>query len=325
MRLWHLPARPLPVVTRPIAGETIPSYARRLAAANDLTSYAILRALGQLTWTGPGKHLLMRDARLNDQAASRLEAYTAIPRSRLARALPALTSHLHPGDVLPSNRPALCFRATQTRQPCRECELAASGPSGPGALVRPSWTPLLCQRHRRWLGHPHETIQHDLAAAGDVLAAYRRLKGLLARSGDHTWAWNEFQAAWNMARSWAEADIQRMPALSKRWHDRAVTLGISPLVTTKAGKRPHWIVAFPEAVALTAILTDLDLRRHVALEWDDRPLYRRIAASIGEQSNPAWPSYNDPVRKWARVHRARFEQLRGWSWGRPSPPPERFK
>ena len=116
-----------------------------------------------------------------------------------------------------------------------------------------------------------------------------------------------------------------MPALAQRWHDRAAALGTPALVTTRAGKRAPWIVAFPEAVALAMILTDLDLRRHVALEWDDRPLYRRIAASIGEQRYPGWTYRNDPVRRWTRIHRARFEQLRYGSWRRPLPPPERFK
>lgn len=141
MRLWHLPASPLPVVTRPRAGETLPSYARRLAAANDLTPYAILRALGHLR-TGPGKHLLVCDARINEHAAARLEAYTGIPRERLARAMPAMTRQIHPGDTLPPDRPALCFLRMQTRPPCRKCELAATSPSGPAALVLPGWTPL---------------------------------------------------------------------------------------------------------------------------------------------------------------------------------------
>lgn len=116
-----------------------------------------------------------------------------------------------------------------------------------------------------------------------------------------------------------------MPALAQRWHDRATALGTTALVTTPAGNRASWIVAFPEAVALTAILTDLDLRRHITLEWDDRPLYRRISASIGEQPNPSWPRYIDPVRRWVRIHRARFEQLRYGAWRRPLPPPGRFK
>jgi hypothetical protein len=323
VRLWHAPARPLPVTTRPVAGETLPSYARRLAAANDLTPYAALRALGQLR-TGVGKHLLICDAMINEQAAARLETYTGIPRERLARAIPAVTRPMHPGDTLPADRPALCFLRVQTRPPCRKCELAATGPAGPAALVLPSWTPIVCHRHRRWLGPAHDTTQHDLSPAPDVLAAGRRLAGLLTRSSDRAWTWSEFLTAWNIARDWAGSGIQHMPALGRRWHDRAAALGTPEFVITPAGKRAPWIVAFPEAVALTAILTDLNLRRHLALEYDDRPLYRRIAASIGEQRDPAW-AYHNPVRRWARIHRTRFEQLRYAAWRGPIPPPERFK
>ena len=66
-------------------------------------------------------------------------------------------------------------------------------------------------------------------------------------------------------------------------------------------------------------------RRHVALEWDSQPFYQRVTESVGEQSYPTWPYSTDPVRRWARFHRARFEQLRAWSWGKPPPPAERFK
>ena len=116
-----------------------------------------------------------------------------------------------------------------------------------------------------------------------------------------------------------------MPALAQRWHARTAALGTAATVTTHAGTRASWIVAFPEAVALAAILTDLNLRRHIALQWDDRPLYKRISASIGEQRYQAWACHNAPVRRWIRIHRARFEQLRNRAWRRPLPPPERFK
>jgi hypothetical protein len=324
VKLWHAPARPLPVAVRPVAGETLPSYARRLAAANDLTPYAVLRALGHPRTT-IGKHLLICDARINEHAAARLEAYTGIPRERLARALPAMTRQMHPGDTLPPDRPTLCFIRAQTRPPCRKCELAATGADRPAALALPGWTPLVCHRHRRWLGPADDTTQHDLSAAPGILAAGRRLAGLLARSGDRRWAWREFRTAWNITRDWPGPALQRMPVLAERWHDRAAALGTSTFVTTPAGNRASWIVAFPEAVALTAILTDLNLRRYIALEYDDRPLYRRISASIGEQRYQAWAYHNAPVRKWVTIHRYKFEQLRIGAWRMPLPPPERFK
>jgi hypothetical protein len=47
-------------------------------AADSLSPYTILRGLGELR-IGAGKHLLVCDARINEQAAARLEAYTGRP------------------------------------------------------------------------------------------------------------------------------------------------------------------------------------------------------------------------------------------------------
>jgi hypothetical protein len=77
----------------------------------------------------------------------------------------------------------------------------------------------------------------------------------------------------------------------------------------------------PSAVTLATILTDLDWRRHVALDWDNQPFYQRIAESIGEQSYPSWPLQ----QRLGPLPRARFQQLRAWSWGKPPLPPQRFK
>jgi hypothetical protein len=71
VKLWHAPARALPVTVRPLGGETVISYARRLAEANELPATAIMRALGQLS-QGSGYHLFEHDAWLNEQALDRL-------------------------------------------------------------------------------------------------------------------------------------------------------------------------------------------------------------------------------------------------------------
>ena len=318
MRLWQAPARALPVTARPVGGETIVSYARRLSAANDLPPTTVLRALGQLTGNGSGKHLLICDARLNEQAATRLESYTGIPKARLARALPALSAHQH--RTLPQDRPALCFLRAHPRPACRQCELAASGPFGPAVLILPGWTRMTCRRHRRWLGLAGETTQHDLSPARDIFDADRRLAGLLARSGRSTWTWGEFITAWNIAQDWTERQPGRMPTFTKRWRDRAAALGI-----TQAGKQPPRIVTFPEAVTLAALLTDLDWRRDVALAWVDTPFYKHAAKAIGEPSYSPWTLLNDPFRWWIRYHRARFEQARHRPWGRVPPPAQDFR
>jgi len=317
VKLWTVPARLLPVTVRPAGGETVVSYARRLSAANELPPTAILRALGQLTNTGSGKHLLICDAWLNEQALGRLEAYTGIPRARLARALPTLRWKEPPTlKPLPADRPALYFRRTgpRARPSCRHCQLAASGQSGPVILVLPGAVPLVCRRHRRWLGLADETSQYDLSGCKEILAADRRRIRLLARSSDRRWTALTFLEAWNMTQAWTACDPRRMPAFSQRWRDRATALCI-----TATGKRPPRIVTLPEAVTLASILTDLNWRRYVALEWDYQPFYQHIARSIGEQSYPRWALINDPISTWIRIHRARFADVRHSAWRHPSP------
>ena len=131
MRRWLQPARALPVTLRPVGGETVNSYALRLSAANGLGSTAVLRSLGQMTETS-GRQLLERDSWLNNQALARLEAFSAVSRQRLLRALPALSqgapsSRLEP---LPDDRPALHCYIPQPKPwlACRACTLSADGP-----------------------------------------------------------------------------------------------------------------------------------------------------------------------------------------------------
>jgi len=157
MRLWQLPARALPVTLRPLGGETIISYARRLAEVNGLAPTAIMRALGQVI-PGSGYHLLDHDAWLNDQAIARLEALSALPRHRLATALPALRwgpPRWFP--PLPEDSPALrCYRPWPAARPaCRPCaaRLRRHRRHGPGpaagitAALPPS--PALARPRRR--------------------------------------------------------------------------------------------------------------------------------------------------------------------------------
>jgi hypothetical protein len=186
-------------------------------------------------------------------------------------------------------------------------------------MVLADASPIVCQRHKRWLGTPPETVQYDLSAARDILTATRRRTRLLARSPDRKWADSIFQAVWSMTQDWTECDPRRMPVFSQRWRARAAALGIT------TGKWPPPVVTFPEAVMLTAILTDLNWRRYVALEWDIRPFYQHVADSIGEQSYPRFFLRNDPIGRWIEGHRARFRDIRLRSWAPPLPEIRHFK
>jgi len=311
MSLWQLPARALPVTLRPLGGETVISYTRRLSEANDLAPTAIMRALGQVI-PGSGYHLLDHDAWLNDQAIARLEALSALPGHRLATALPALRwgpPRWFP--PLPEDSPALrCYRPWPAARPaCRPCALRASGGTAATALVRPQASPLLCRRHLRWLGGAAETAQTDISAAPEILTAHRRYQQLLARSGDRDWAAASIGAAWGITTHWAQ-DPSRRPRLRSRWQDRASRLGLT-------GPPSQPAVTFPEVVALAQVLTDLDWRRHVAMvrEWQLDLFYQRIARRLGEPSCQA-PSRSDPIVTWAAGHRNRFARIRDSFWSR---------
>ena len=221
MRRWLQPARTLPVTLRPIGGETVNSYTLRLSAANGLIPTAILRSLGQ--FTERSGHLLARDSWLNDQALARLEAFSAISRPRLLRALPALRQgppSSRPGP-LPGDRPALHCYIPQPRPwpACRLCTLRASLGTTPSALVRPPLSPLICSRHQRWLGTSDEPADTGISAVPEILTAYRRFQRLRS-SSDPQMAADCIQAAWNITRAWAREPHCR-PRLRARWRSRA--------------------------------------------------------------------------------------------------------
>jgi hypothetical protein len=118
--------------------------------------------------------------------------------------------------------------------------------------------------------------------------------------------------------------MKYMPAQEQRWRAQAAAFGIPAFTGSGVTTTASAIVAFPEAVALAAITTDLSIRRHAALNWDASPLYQRIGAALGESPRPGW-THNDPAHRWAHAHYDRFDRVRRESWGRPLPPPERFK
>jgi hypothetical protein len=310
VKLWQAPARALPVTIRPLGGETAISYARRLAEANEMPATAIMRALGQLGRPS-GYHLLEHDAWLNDQALDRLEAYSGISRTRLTRALPGLRRQRPGRPQLPAGRPALDIYQPwpRARQACRPCTLRASGTSGPPVMVLPQASPLICQRHERWLGTPGETAQYDLSLARDVLTAHRRYSRLLSASPDRKWAGNVFGAAWQITERWASTAVIRFPVLTRRWRTRARALGIPPAIHAPA------VVTFPEAAMLAEILTDLNWRRHVAMvrPSDLGIFYQRIARRLGEKTYPSW-SRSDPLLAWVDHHRGRFTGIRDKTW-----------
>ena len=86
------PARRLPVVPRPQAGELSGSYLARLAMANRTDPHTLIGLLGRVTAHVPAdeQHLAIMVLTLNEAAFSRLLTYTGHVADRLVRAIPSL-------------------------------------------------------------------------------------------------------------------------------------------------------------------------------------------------------------------------------------------
>jgi hypothetical protein len=318
MRLWHASARALPVTVRPLGGETVISYTRRLSEANDLRPTTIMRALGELSRPS-GSHLLDYDAWLNDRALDRLEAYSGISRHSLTRALPALRWEAPGLHQLPADRPALhCYRPWPSARPaCRRCALRACGRSGQPVLIRAVAFPLICRRDKRWLD---QAAQYDLSGAREILTSHRRYTKLQAGNPDRRWVTVNFSIAWQITQWWASTAPgyfallreRWFPVLHERWRARAGKLGILSQAPAPS------VITFPEAVALTEILTDLNWRRHVAMvrPHDLDRFYQRVARHLGEPSYPDPPARRDPLQAWVGQHRDRFAATRQETWAK---------
>lgn len=323
MRLWQDHARPLPVTVRPLGNETVISYSRRLSEANDLGPTTILRALGSMS-IGTGRHLLTRDAWLNDHALDRLETYSGIDRARLARAMPALRSWPYPTTRPPElDTPFLQVHCTQPapRAACHRCNRHRAQHPNPGpALVRPTATGLVCLTHRRWVGSGTacmggDDVQHDLTAAPEIITAHRRYCRLIHGSGDPGPTYRTFLSTWFMVTAnWANRPPKAIPNpftpylnLEPRWRARAERLALPA-----APRLIPALVTFPEAVALAELLTDLNWRRHVALadpsqlDW----FRRRVAARLNCAPPQAAFSSQPQIETWIATLRYRHRAVR---------------
>ena len=152
--LWQQPATPLPFGVRPVRGETTMSYVFRLATANELVRpTTLLRSIGQPSNVAPHQFMLRDgfEVKLNAPAQQRLAVFAAIPLQRLARCLP-LPAFLDSADDHGTPRLEMVGVVLQTRSHCTRC--IARLPGTPPIKVYHGHPPVICRRHRRWLGIP---------------------------------------------------------------------------------------------------------------------------------------------------------------------------
>jgi hypothetical protein len=151
--------------------------------------------------------------------------------------------------------------------------------------------------HQRWLETSDEPADTGIAAAPEILTAYRRFQRLRLGSTDPETAAGCIQAAWNITRVWAREPHCR-PRLRARWRARAGKLGPNTALSSR-------VVTFPEAVALAEVLADPDWRHLVATvpARQAGQFYRRVSARLGEGTYQA-PAFDDPIITWAQHHRS---------------------
>ncbi|MFG2627911.1 hypothetical protein [Streptomyces sp. NPDC048445] len=157
--------RPLPHTVTPFANETLNSYRRRLAAANQ-TEFRTMR--------NPSHWL---QCPLNE--LERLELISGQPRTTLLWALPELRHHAP--DIVP---PPETFIVNH-RPACDLCAWRSGSNGQPIQVYIRGFHDNVCIRHQRWLsyGHVNESKQIDLSQAPEIVQAQILLDQLERRHG----------------------------------------------------------------------------------------------------------------------------------------------
>lgn len=228
--------RPLPVSVRPLAGETVTGYLARLAVANALTPTLLRIHTTRISGISPYRPDLERAAAW----AERLGGLLAGHFDRDARRN-AMYVRCHHHDWAPHP----CRRCGYTQQPRAACRRCAHGEE---TAVRTRGG-AVCNRHRRW---QIDGADIDLTGFPEYMRAERCLSGSLWKRGVGLTT-GELQLAATLIRHWA-ADADLPP----RFRQRMAAFGID-----RVGEDSVFLIAYPEIVRLTTVLTDLSFASYL--------------------------------------------------------------
>jgi hypothetical protein len=276
------PARTLPIPVRPFPLETVGSYVRRLAVANQVPFGDLLGYLAHDQT--PERSSLVRsyELMLNQPAAERLATIGGTSITRLGRALPGLTGR-------PDSRPLRSWQVIgPVRRPVRACaRCAALRGSDEILLYQPLHHPL-CLRHASWLAGRDDNREIDLARLPAVVQAARR-HSRLTRHRDPLALKTAYRQANQIAQDW----FDRTSFLTHVWHERYDQIGAS---------RPHGarVITYPETVGLTSLLSSLSWTSQLCRGdyYTAIPAFLREAGRRIGHPYPDKPG-NDPLRYWA--------------------------
>ena len=221
--------RALPLRVRPVASETVTGFLGRLANANSLTPRDLRLHVTDLAGLSPSRPNLERAAAWAERLGGLAPGHFAADERR--NAMYVRCQHY-------GWQPALCRRCGYTQSPRSACRRCAEGDQ---TSVR-SRGGAVCNHHRRW--HLDST-DFDLAPFSEYTHAERCLSGTLWKRGIGLTT-GELQLSATLIRHWA-IDSE----LSTRIRERAVALGVR-----EPGHDAIFVIAYPEIVALTTVVTD---------------------------------------------------------------------
>ncbi|WP_449061540.1 TniQ family protein [Planomonospora algeriensis] len=281
---WPGPARELPIPQRPLPGESINSFLRRLAAVNHIDPGVLLADLAG--------EILLTDHRwedseldLDDQAMTRLAARSGNPLTSLRHALRSIPPR-H-SKILGGKHGPRWLKWRAGHRPVRACPgCLAMRSTHPHAFVYLDPPRLLCSQHGYWLTTSvHAERPFPLTRLPEVVHAHRHHLRFRRRHRDNA------DAVVSQARVLINRIHARGNYLHERWDNRASLLGLPRSSAVIA------MVTYPEVIALAEFVAP---RRLV------RPTPEDITAALDElgrrlgEPYPSNPAPSEPLTHWLR-------------------------
>lgn len=249
---WPTHHQPLPRPVAPVLNETIESYLRRLATANQLDASALrIHISGDIRKAAPVP--LTTLAMVSGQRTHALRyAILELSTGEELATMP-ICSRPRPGG----SKRRQCLPCTRTRTRTRgHCA---------DAWCWNHHDDVICFRHLRWIGDGSDHAdagQPDLSGQPDILRANRRHRGLIRRYGRDTAA-TAFREARYICRRWHDRgdhqhDFQR---LMGRFHGHTWRVAASHPTVHAA--------CYPQIVELTRLLASPFWRAKTQQHWPE--------------------------------------------------------
>ncbi|WP_073946621.1 helicase associated domain-containing protein [Streptomyces kebangsaanensis] len=248
----------------PLVGETTLSFVNRLAACYNVTVAGLLSAVAGPGVRGVwGKSCLAGEVFLAPAVRSRLASVCRVPESHLAWALPSWDER--DGAEASGAQPGVRFAAGSTIPAvmlgCRPCAAARTGAMCSVRLYS-ALRSRVCIRHQCWsldsLVLDRATLvegQVGLAGVPEVIRAHQCLLRLLRRRGSCE---NAFAMAQAVVASWWDAHWREEVLWPARLSRVRADLPEGEMLVLARD-----VVTYPEAVVVTAVLSDRLWRQRV--------------------------------------------------------------